>query len=574
MNIDETYQNDDKILEEGPNGESLQDEDVVNLETKDESQENSPDIQKGLSKNPIQNFETHTADDLEEEEDDDDEVKITDELANEENQNSIGKQTEVRQYLNSKMINRKEKLEQEESQPDYGNPTFENELLDLIQKMNSLSITEDEGVVRSLRLIVRRGHRRRLTDLIGSDPLSPDSSRKALTENTSIFDKTRVDSRDYASNPVATRQALDPNEKCDLPCKYCISNCDTSFELVSMENSPHFLGRFTTKAKYNVYSSTRLNSDIPLPYFSWHDFGIMRKVTQPKKSFAAAFISNCGFSKRNDFLRNLIKIFGPEEIHSFGRCINTKTENVLRSQQGKLEQLESYFYSLAFENSETTDYVTEKFFGSLASGSIPVYIGAPNIKFFAPDVQDYPYESDAVIRVSDFNDDVHRVSEVMKDLKENPKLYSQMLRWKEVGYSDDFKAFGDLSSTHSSCRTCSYIADERRFYLGPNQYDLRVLKTPEHRNGDGNVFYVRERGMYSFYEIYLPQLDFIEFIRKILKYIPQKPINLWKDNEDLRPFRSVKRVYGIYSVRSKRPVLHEEDLKALPNNAELEVIFI
>uniref|UniRef100_A0A6N2K8M2 Fucosyltransferase n=1 Tax=Salix viminalis TaxID=40686 RepID=A0A6N2K8M2_SALVM len=48
----------------------------------------------------------------------------------------------------------------------------------------------------------------------------------------------------------------------------------------------------------------------------------------------------------------------------------------------KVETLKRYKFSLAFENSNEEDYVTEKFFQSLVAGTIPVVIGAPNIQDF------------------------------------------------------------------------------------------------------------------------------------------------------------------------------------------------
>ena len=41
----------------------------------------------------------------------------------------------------------------------------------------------------------------------------------------------------------------------------------------------------------------------------------------------------------------------------------------------KSKLLRSYRFSLAFENSETPDYITEKFFDALMSGAVPVYLG-------------------------------------------------------------------------------------------------------------------------------------------------------------------------------------------------------
>ena len=43
-----------------------------------------------------------------------------------------------------------------------------------------------------------------------------------------------------------------------------------------------------------------------------------------------------------------------------------------------------YKFTLAFENTVTPDYVTEKLYEPLIAGSVPVYRGAPNVADFAP----------------------------------------------------------------------------------------------------------------------------------------------------------------------------------------------
>ena len=107
-------------------------------------------------------------------------------------------------------------------------------------------------------------------------------------------------------------------------------------------------------------------------------------------------------------------------MDSYGRCEHNKDEpkEGLGREQNKVRLLSSHKFSLAFENSETDDYVTEKFFGTLVSGSVPVYIGAPNIKFFAPDAgESYtggpgrPWKSHSVIWAGDFGFDAKRLAD-------------------------------------------------------------------------------------------------------------------------------------------------------------------
>jgi len=44
----------------------------------------------------------------------------------------------------------------------------------------------------------------------------------------------------------------------------------------------------------------------------------------------------------------------------------------------------NYRFTIAFENARETDYVMEKFYDPLIIGSVPIYLGAPNVAEFAP----------------------------------------------------------------------------------------------------------------------------------------------------------------------------------------------
>ena len=64
--------------------------------------------------------------------------------------------------------------------------------------------------------------------------------------------------------------------ECDLPCSGCSGNCDYKGFRYSMENV-HVEGGPSV-----LYGSTKLNSEVPVPYFSWYDFGFM---TQYENNF-------------------------------------------------------------------------------------------------------------------------------------------------------------------------------------------------------------------------------------------------------------------------------------------------
>lgn len=52
--------------------------------------------------------------------------------------------------------------------------------------------------------------------------------------------------------------------------------------------------------------------------------------------------------------------------------------------QAKWELISRYKFVIAMENSKVQDYVTEKLFHAFVVGSVPIYLGAPNIYEFLP----------------------------------------------------------------------------------------------------------------------------------------------------------------------------------------------
>ena len=228
--------------------------------------------------------------------------------------------------------------------------------------------------------------------------------------------------RDYIkSSPIAisTWHSQPESEiECDANCIGCIGGieCDVGGIKWSMENVE------VGESPNTISGSTRLDSLVPVPYFSYYDFGFMTPVNKEKTSsgLAAAFISNCGFPKRNQMVKDLQK-YGVS-VDSYGRCEHNKDEErkVGGREQTKIDLLSTHKFSLAFENSETDDYISEKFFGSLVSGSIPVYIGAPNIKFYAPDAGNKdiggpgkPWKSHSLIWAGDFNFDANKLAKYL-----------------------------------------------------------------------------------------------------------------------------------------------------------------
>jgi len=167
-------------------------------------------------------------------------------------------------------------------------------------------------------------------------------------------------------------------------------------------------------------------------------------------------------------------------------------------------------------------------------------------------------------------------------IDQDDKEYAKYLTWKQKGYSDDFKALGDLASTHSSCRVCILAADRMRRVLGPNEYDERMLRKVDVPNIPGEVavketafsLYIRERGQYIFTLFrFARRPAMAELVDITLEEIKPSDKPLYNRNEDLR--NTPSRIYTFYSIFPRHTVLTDGDINSLPiEGVELEVIFV
>jgi glycoprotein 3-alpha-L-fucosyltransferase len=189
----------------------------------------------------------------------------------------------------------------------------------------------------------------------------------------------------------------------------------------------------------------------------------------------------------------------------------------------KVEALKRYKFSLAFENSNEEDYVTEKFFQSLVAGSVPVVIGAPNIQDFAP-------SPNAILHIKDLKD-VESVANRMKFLSQNPDAYNETLKWKFEGPSDSFKALVDMAAVHSSCRLCIHLATKIR---EREEKEKKFTKRPcKCTRGSKTVYhvYVRERGTFEMESVFLRSSNLtVEALENAVlsKFKSLKHVPIWK----------------------------------------------
>lgn len=225
--------------------------------------------------------------------------------------------------------------------------------------------------------------------------------------------------------------------------------------LMSMESDANYpaLKNPYTRLAFDLSMTYRLDADIPCIYPNWRHYGTFLEpppVHKGKSSGAlAVYIASNPVEYRDTYVRELMEYI---PVDSLGSCLNNAhIKDFVAggwSSRGTwssiLSVLPRYKFYLAFENSQTIDYVTERAFHALVCGVVPVYLGAANVREFMPD-------DDAVIIASEFSS-VAELADYLRYLDANDVAYEKHLSWKRDGYSERFRRLVDLGSIDSQLR--------------------------------------------------------------------------------------------------------------------------
>ncbi|EFA85157.1 glycosyltransferase [Heterostelium album PN500] len=386
--------------------------------------------------------------------------------------------------------------------------------------------------------------------------------------------------RDYQKQPVifGFNSWYREDSNCEIPCLnegggrgysdgsifYRGTGKCTKSVYFTMENVP------ANKNSYDIVSGIYLDTDVPLPMFGWNQYTYAEEP-KPKDSksqgLVAAFISNCVPQKRLEWLRRLDK--AGAKVDSYGRC---ETNKEIPSRNGipndyngqKLRIGETYKFIMAFENSNADDYVTEKLFGVLAVGSVPLYDGAPNGLKFAPN-------NHSVIFAQDF-ESPEKLAEYLLYLDKHDDEYQKYLEWKKTGPTKDWTAMVDIARIGAECRVCYRIADLHRkdvgMVFGDQEKRDKYIKVPSDWNpSKGIVVYIRHRGTFWYYSVPIPfGTTAKEFQTIIEKTIPCPHCRDGKGE-----------FYEAYEYWTKQPILSDKITSplniTLTQEIEIEVVF-
>jgi len=265
---------------------------------------------------------------------------------------------------------------------------------------------------------------------------------------------------------------------CDVPCVWkgpaygTLRVSGTKWLITQSAEGPRYYDELNidpeAHLKDHYYSTTSFQSEIPLPYFSWGEYDIKSKPVRYDEAIkGASFIANnCGSMNDRESLVTGIQESG-FRVDSLSGCLhNAEPPNGL-GMENKNELMRQYLFHLAFENQNEDDYITEKLWGSLQAGTVPVYFGAPNIREHAP--------AGSIVIAADFGTP-KALGEYLSRVASDKKLYERYHIWRRKDYPSEFAQKYNFTFVHSECRTCRW-AFARKKGLGFN-HEQQTITPP------------------------------------------------------------------------------------------------
>jgi alpha-1,3-fucosyltransferase 10 len=200
--------------------------------------------------------------------------------------------------------------------------------------------------------------------------------------------------------------------------------------------------------RFDLTMSYHHEADVFVSYVAWFDEARLRAEPREKDETAALFMS--GVAETSDREAYAAELMRHLDVHSFGRRLRNRRLAEDRGDVTKLATIARYRFTLAFENAVDPDYVTEKLYEPLAAGSVPVYLGAPNVAAMAPSPKSF-------IDVRDFAGPAELAAH-LRELERDPAAYDAHLAWKREPFGPAFQALLNQQGTHAVTRLCELIS--------------------------------------------------------------------------------------------------------------------
>jgi hypothetical protein len=203
-------------------------------------------------------------------------------------------------------------------------------------------------------------------------------------------------------------------------------------------------------SRFDLTMTYERSSDVWWPYFGPGTVPGLRAPVEARTAAAPVV-----WLQSNAFDRGGRVLFAAElmrgvRVDSFGPVLRNQAELIPPGHAPRMDLYRRYKFTLAFENSIATDYVTEKLYEPLTAGSVPVYRGAEEVADLVP-------SPDCYVDASRFASATDLASYLVH-LDSNDDEYLAYHRWRSEPWSSAFLGHLEHLREPPLCRLAATVA--------------------------------------------------------------------------------------------------------------------
>lgn len=187
------------------------------------------------------------------------------------------------------------------------------------------------------------------------------------------------------------------------------------------------------KERVDLWMTYERDADIWCPYFGPGTVPGMLRPPRPKTGEAAVVHLQSNPYDNSGRNRYAFELMRRIKVDSYGSVLRNRKEVIPPGWEQRTAVMERYKFTLAFENSFSRDYVSDKFFDVLCAGSVPVYRGAAEVGELAPGENCY-------IDARDFAGPAELAAHLTA-LAGDPAAYARHHAWRAQGLSPRFEEY-------------------------------------------------------------------------------------------------------------------------------------
>ena len=282
---------------------------------------------------------------------------------------------------------------------------------------------------------------------------------------------------------VLKEEEMETVEQCDIPCKIEIGLTGNLYSIhgetwsIAAPQGDEYANGQTKIERINYrsdqyYATQSFGSSIIRPFFDWNKHNLKTMARQPTnfyaspKAFYRVDTSCTSWSTKRQKYLDAMKRFFP--VDSYGKCQHSKdwpSDKDPSKQSDRLDVMSQYKFVLAFDVSSDKDHISDYVWEALMSGSVPVVVGADNVRDHLP--------KGSYIDAKSFSD-WDELAQYVKKLSEDKAEWESYHKWR-----DDESAFQSIEEKYEfakaswTCRLCRW-AYAKKYGLGWDHYKQQI----------------------------------------------------------------------------------------------------